>query len=289
MRGVQKTEALRYALPQVFAVDLERHIAPHVDFPQIERRVPVADPFGDDLADAAGGLQTDGVESGGDKAILQFGRLAQVVAHIRCKALRAAKEFLNAGLLERGYPAHRVHQHRFEVAEVTGNLAEGEILGNPFRAPRPRIRLEGADQEFPGVVFEVAAVIVIAQHRHIRMQSGHVLEQHIVVFAGMQRHGDADARGEIPGPHAAAQHHIVRIDAAVLGVHTLHPLAVMADGRDLELLENSHAPGARALGERLGDVDGIRVAVARNVNAADHILEIGERIEGANFARGIRH
>jgi hypothetical protein len=83
----------------------------------------------------------------------------------------------------------------------------------PSGAPGPRMRLEGAHQQLAGVVLEVAAMIVVAQHRHVGRQAGHVLEQHVVVFAGMQRHGHADAGREIPGPHAAAEHHVVGVDA----------------------------------------------------------------------------
>ena len=60
----------------------------------------------------------------------------------------------------------------------------------------------------------------------------------------------------------------------------------MADARHLQVLKNLHASRAGALGERLRDVDGIRVAVARNMNAADHIVEIGERVQLMNLAGG---
>ena len=229
MRRVQQPQAFRDARAQVFAIDLERQVAPHVDLPQIRRRVPVADPFGDDLADAARGLQADGIESGGDEAIAEFGRLAQVIAHVGRKTLRAAKEFLNARLLQGGDAAHGVEQHGFEVAEVAGDLAEGEVIGYSLGSPRAGVRLEGADQQLAGVVFEVAAMIVVAQHRHIGLETRHVLEQDVVVLAGMQRHGYTDAGGEIAGPHPAAQHDIVGLDAPAVGLHAA-ARAVRRDG-----------------------------------------------------------
>ena len=130
-----------------------------------------------------------------------------------------AEEFLNAGLLERRDAAHGVEQHRLEVAEIARDLAEGEILGNSLGAPGAGMGLEGADQQLAGIVFEIAAMIVVAQHRHVRIEAGHILEQHVVMLAGMQGHGNADARGQIPGPHAAAKHHVVGVDAPAVGLH----------------------------------------------------------------------
>ncbi len=218
VRRVQKTEALAHPRLQVLAVHLKRHIAPYVHFPQIDRRMTVADPFGDDLADAARGLQTDGIQAGGDEAVLELRRFAQVIAHVRREALRAAEELLNARALERRHPPHGIHEHRLEVREIALDLAEREILGDALRAPGPRIRLERAHEQLAGVVLEVAAMIVIAQHRHARIESRHILEEHVVVLARLQRHGDADACREIACPHAGAEHDILRIDGALLGV-----------------------------------------------------------------------
>src|SRR5580658_10936000 len=78
MRGVEEPQALRDARTQVFAIDLERHVAPDIDFPQIERRVSVADPLGNDFADAAGRLQSDGIEPGRDETVLELRRLAEM-------------------------------------------------------------------------------------------------------------------------------------------------------------------------------------------------------------------
>ena len=65
----------------------------------------------------------------------------------------------------------------------------------------------------------------------------------------------------------------------------LHAPAVVMDGGDFEILENRRAAAARALGQRLRDIDGIGIAVARDVNAADDVLEIGERIQRVNLLR----
>ncbi len=122
-------------------------------------------------------------------------------------------------------------------------------------------------------------MIVVAQHGHIGLETGHVLKQHVVVLAGMQRHGHADAGGKIAGPHAAAKNHVVGVDAPAIRLHAAHAPPVMMDGGDFEILNDQRSTAASSLGERLRDVDGIGVTVARYVNAADDILEIGERVQ----------
>jgi len=104
------------------------------------------------------------------------------------------------------------------------------------------------------------------------------------VFAGMERHGHADTGRDIPSPHAAAQHHIVGVDPALGRRHAAHPGAIMMNLSDLGFLKNLHAAGAGALGERLGDIHGVGIAVAGDVNAADDIVHIHERVQRANLA-----
>ncbi len=124
VRGVQQSQTLGNSFLQILSIDLERHVAPYIDLPQVDGRMAVADPFGDDLADAAGGLQADGIEAGRDEAILELGRFSEVVAHVRCKAFGSAEEFLDAGAFQRRHAPHGIEQHRFEMAEVAGDLAE---------------------------------------------------------------------------------------------------------------------------------------------------------------------
>ncbi len=206
-----------------------------------------------------------------------------MVAHVGRKAFGTAKELLNAGLLQGRDAAHRVEQHRFEVAEVAGDLAEGKIVGDSIRSPWTSVGFERAHQQFAGVVLEIAAMVIVAQHRHIGSKAGYVLEQDVVVLAGMQRHGHADAGGKIAGPHAAAKHDVIGVDASAVRLHAAHASTVVMDGGDFEILENLRAAAARPFGERLRDIDGIGIAVARYVNAADDILEIGERIQRVNL------
>ncbi len=72
---------------------------------------------------------------------------------------------------------------------------------------------------------------------------------------------------------------------SAIRLHAADAAPVVMNGSDLEILKNMRAATAGALGKRLGDIDGIGVAVAGDMNAADHIIEIGERVERMNVRR----
>ena len=227
--GIEQAQALGHAFAQVFAVALERHVAAHVHFPQVRWGAPGAHPFRHHLAYPARGLQADGIQTRSNEAVIELRRLAQVVTHVGREALRAAEELLDAGRFQGRHPRHGVPQHRFEVVEITGDLVETEVLGNAVHAPGPGAGLERAHQQFAGVVLVIGAGVVIPYHRQVLVQARDGFEQRIVMLAGVQRHVHPDACGQVPGPHARAQHHVVGFHVAAFGADTGDPAGAGAD------------------------------------------------------------
>ena len=269
--GVQQAEALRDPFAQVLAVALERLIAAHIHFPQVRRRMAEANPLRDHLADPAGGLQTDGIQPRRHEAVVEFGRLAEVVAHVRRKTLRAAEERLKPGEFECRYAHHGLLEDGLEMLETAGDLIETEILGDARRGPRAGMGFEGAEEQLAGVVLVVGAGVVVADDREGRIQPRHRFEQGVVVLACMQGHVHPDRRRQLPRPHAGAQHNAVRIDIASIGGHAGHAAGPGADGRDRHVLKDARAGRAGALGQRVGDVYRVGITVGRNVDAAEQI------------------
>ena len=52
--GIQQPQTLTHPFLQILTVALERHVAAYVDFPEVHRRMSVANPLGGDLAHASG-------------------------------------------------------------------------------------------------------------------------------------------------------------------------------------------------------------------------------------------
>ena len=229
------------------AVALEQHVAAYVDFPEVHRRVSVADPLGGDLAHASCRLQPDGVEPGSDKTIAQFRGRPQVVAHIRGKALGTTEKLLDARLLKGGQALHGIVQHRFEMFEVTGDFIKAKVFADALHAPGPGAGFEGPDQQFARVVLVVGTGIVVPQHRQIGMQTRDRLEQHVVMLAGVQGQGDTHRGGQIPGPHAAANHHVAGLDIPGGGANPRGFAPLLQDGVYPGVGEDPRPPAARPL------------------------------------------
>ena len=285
---VEQAETFANPFAQVVAVALEGLVAAHIDFPQVGRWMSAANPFRNDLADAAGGLQADGIQPRRDEAIPALRRLANVVAHIRREAFGSAEELGQPGAAQGRHPVHRLFQHRREMVQTAGNLVETKVLGNAIDGPGAGIGLEGANQQFAGVVFEIGASVVVADHRQIGAQSVHLVKQRVIMLAGVQGHVHADRRRQLPGPHAGAQDQGFGANFAVPGCHAGDAAAFGQYGADGRVLENARAGGDGCLCQGVGDINGVGIAVGGDMNAADHILNLAQRQPGPD-GRAVEH
>src|SRR3546814_9221502 len=111
--------------------------------------------LGQRLAGAAGRLDADGVEAGGDVEVREFRRLAEEVAVVGGEALRPVEEGVDAGALQDRHPLHHGLQHRGEVVDVLRELVEAEVLRDAVEAPGLGHRLEGAEQDLAGVLLHI--------------------------------------------------------------------------------------------------------------------------------------
>ena len=99
----------------------------------------------------------------------------------------------------------------------------------------------------------------------------------------MQRHVNANTRRERMRPHAAGNDDILRRDIAGRGAHTGHLATVIHDRGNFRVLEQLRATRARAFGQGIRDIDGVRIAIRRNVNAAEKIVSPDQGITIGNL------
>ena len=165
------------------------------------------------------------------------------------------------------------------------DLVETEVLGDALGGPGAGIGFERAQHQLARVVLVVGAGVVVAHDRKAGVQALHRFEQSVVVLAGMQRHVHPDARRQFTGPHAGAQHHAVRVDIAAVGAYAGDASGRGADGRDRYVLKDARTGGAGALGQRIGDVHRVGVAVGRNVDAPEHVFGVKQRDLGLDRGR----
>ena len=101
----------------------------------------------------------------------------------------------------------------------------------------------------------------------------------------MQRHGGAGLIAELATPHTRSVHHGVGADVAPLCAHTDCTSVLDDDLLHLDVLDDAHALGTRALRQCLGGVDGVGDAVTGQVHTADEVVDVGERNEVLDVGR----
>src|SRR5690606_26720944 len=108
-------------------------------------------------------------------------------------------------------------------------------------APRLRLGLEAAEQDLPGVLLVVGALVRHAENRKITGQVFDRLGHDVEVLAGVQGHVDPGHAADLPPPHAAAVHHHLRRDLAPPGNDARDPAILRANARHLRVLEDLDA------------------------------------------------
>ena len=281
MVGIEQAERLDGAVVEIGPVALEGLDAADVDVPQVEGRLAILHPLRQRHAGAAGGLDADGVEAAADPEVFQVLRLAEVVAVVRSEALRTIEEGVDAGGGEQRHALHRFLKNRLEMVEILRQLVEAEILRDARHAPRLRHRLEGAEQDFPRVLLVVGALVLHAQHRQAA-EVGDRFGDDIKMLAGVQRHRHAGHAADTMRPHAGAIDDVVTGDAGrlafMLDGNAGDATVVLVDLQHLGLLDDARAVHARALGQRLGDIGRVALAVLGDEHGADHVGDFQVRV-----------
>ena len=242
-------------------------------------------PFRDRLADPAGGLDADGVETGGDEEVAQERRLAQHPASIRREALGTVEERAQADALQDRHALGGERQLTGQMLPVLGQVEELGIVGDLAVGQRPALRLEEADQQLARLLLDVGALVRHAQHRQVAGDVGARLGDDVEVLGRQQRHGHARHAPDLARPQPRTVDHEVGGDCALVGVDAGDAPAGLADARHLRVLEDAHPALAGALGQRLGDVGGIGLAVGGYPQAAGHAGEVEQRKLGARLGR----
>ena len=103
------------------------------------------------------------------------------------------------------------------------------------------------------------------------------------MFAGMQRNVHANGGGQVPCPHAPANHYIFGVDVAMLGTNPRDTTIIVPNRRYQRILINLRASVACTFCKSLGDIHGVGVTVGRDMYAAKHIIGIDERHPVAYF------
>ena len=153
--------------------------------------------------------------------------------------------------------------------------------------------LVGAEQKAARLFAHIIAGVAFAQHAHFRQTGGLArldfrvsLGDDVLVLDGNDRHVQPDHGPGLAREIAAGGDHMLTGDVALAGVD--HPFAVrlLRDAGDGGVAINGGAQLARALGQGLGQVGGLDIAVIGMLDGADQVIGLGERPDFLDLVRG---
>ena len=258
-------------------IGVERGEAADIHRPEVHGRLAGVDPFGQGLAGAAGAGDAHGIHAGADKEVPDLGRLAEDEVGVRREAFGPVHQLAHLGGLERRHADEGVRHQDLELVPVLVQQGELEAIRDAVHAPGLGLGLEPAHDEAADFLLEVDRAVGIAQHRQIGGDAVDLLGDDVHMLGRIKRHRDAAHAPHLPPPLAGAVDDDVTGDGAVIGRDPGDGAAHDVDAGDLDPLEDLDAAGARALGQRLGHVRRVDLAVARDPDAADEVVGAHQR------------
>ena len=249
----------------------------HVHLPEVETGLALGDPFRDHAADAARAREPVRAEPRRHEEAADLG-LAEAELVIGRERLRPVDQLGDLDL---------VH-HRDAPLGVLGDLEEPipvVLEEAPVEVGRDAIEAGGAVGEERGravaliaphhqaaaVLAEVDQQVGIAKRRQPLAVLAKRLRDEILVRHRDQRHADPGETADLRGVHAGGVDDHLGLDPAALGLHRAHRSLVDVDPGHAGVLEDLElALAARDVGERVGELGGVDVAVGGQPRAAEH-------------------
>ena len=277
---VVEAEGLGHPVAEVRRIGGPRREPADVDPGQVVGGLAAHDPLRQRATGPSGGGDADRVEARADEVVVQLRRPAQDELVVGRERLRPVVELPDAGLGQHRDAAHRlVHEHR-EVLPVLLEQLElervGQVVGRP---PGLRLRLETADDQAADLLLEVGPAVRVAHDRQVGMGALDRLGHDVEVLARVQRHGHSDQVPQRLGPLAAAVDDEVALDGPLVGLHGRDPAPVRREPGHPHLLGHPGAALPRALGQRLGEVGGVDLAVTGQPQRAEQVVDLHHRPE----------
>jgi hypothetical protein len=257
--------------------------AADVHVPEVQARLAAGDPLGHHPADPAGAGEAVGAEAGADEEAADL-RFAEAELVVGGEGLGAVDQLGDGDPLHRRQPPLRVLDDLLEAVPVLFQQAAVEVGRDPLQ-PAGSLRQEG----------RLAAALVAAHHQAVAVlavvdeevgvtQGGEVpavagggdllqrLGDQVLVGHRQQRHPHAGHPGDLGGVHAAGVDDYLRLDVAAVGVHAAHTSLAHLDPRHPGMGEDAAAAAAGAVGEGVGQLRRVDVAVGGQPGGAEHAL-----------------
>ena len=270
--GIMQPERFLDAVVQPALIVVEGGKATDIDRPKVHRRLAVHNPLGERAAGSAGAGDAHRIEAGPDEEILQFRRLAQDEIVVGREAFGSIIELAYLRLGKLRHADQRVFHQYLELVPVVRQKRELEIVRNAIHAPRLRLRFEAAHDQPADFLLEVDVAVGVAHDRQVRMDAIDLAGHDVHMLGRVERHRNVAHLADLARPLPGAIDDDLSGDIAPFGAHPRNDAIPGPDAGHPHPFEDRRAAHARALGQRLGQVRRVGLAVAGQPDRADKIV-----------------
>ncbi len=183
---------------------------------------------------------------------------------------------------------YRILHQDLELIPILGQQLEFEPVRNRRHVPRFGYRLEAAHHQAADLFLVIDEAVGIAHHRQVAVDAGDRPGDDVEMLGREQRHIDAGELAEFTRPLSRAIDHALAADLAfaVLAAiaHADDTAALDDDAAHRRAFDDARAAHAGTLGQRLGQVGRIRLAVAGYPDRAAQVVGAKQRIDLSRFA-----
>ena len=267
--------------------------AARVAGPHVPLGAAVDHPLGQHLAGAACLGDAEGEDAALEGVFDARHRADQRVA-VRGVRDRAVDDAAEARLGEHGDAGDGVLEIPFQPLEVVGEELEGEVVRDRVVRRGPAgaaVALVRAEVEAVLLLAEVVGGVDVAQERQLAalglrplLHGRHGVEHDVLVLHRHRGHLAAEEPADLAGAVAGGVDDVLTADRALAGLD--HPFAALAaHPGDRAEADDGLAEVAGALGQRLGELGRVDVAVMGVVEAAGEVVGLEEGITRLQIVR----
>ena len=254
-----------------------------IDPCQIDGRLPVDDPFGELPAGTAGGRDAEGVALV-QPEILESRRRPHDRVTVGRIGDRAVIDLLDADFGEGGYAGKRGLDMRHQPVELFLEKLILAVIRRAIDIADRRAGLIRAEDQPAGFLAHVPGAVGFAQHAHFRQPLLLALQDRrvrfgddVLVLHRDHRDVDPDHLACLAGKIAGAGDHVIGGEDLLVRLHMPGPVRILVKRRDGGVAHDPGTPVARALGQRLGEVGGLDIAVIGMLDRAQNAVGFAER------------
>ena len=160
-----------------------------------------------------------------------------------------------------------------------------KALGDAVQGPGDGVGLVAAHDQAADILLKIGQAVRVAQGRQVRGDAVDGFGDEILVLDRLQGHRHTRKRADFAGPLAGAVDHHLAGNVARGGGDTDDPAVLHLDGADRAVFDNASATAPRALGQGLGDVGRVGLAVGWQKGGAGHVTHIHERPQVLSLSR----